>query len=232
MSSAYHHKVKQAINFLRETVLGGDLKVTLAFSHQNEDAITISLAQKAGIPFSVFTLDTYKLFEESLAYQKEIESFFGITIKPFSANHEAIKTLEEKVGEYGIFDSVELRKECCRVRKLVPLKNALHGYDAWISGIRVAQSITRNETKLLEYDEMFYLLKLNPIAFFSDEDVEQYIKENDIPSNSLYAKGFKSIGCQPCSRAIQEGEDIRAGRWWWENPEHKECGLHVNTKFK
>lgn len=232
MSSAYHHKVKQAINFLRETVLGGDLKVTLAFSHQNEDAITISLAQKAGIPFSVFTLDTYKLFEESLAYQKEIESFFGITIRPWSANGVAIKTLEDKVGEYGIFDSVELRKECCRVRKLVPLKNALSGYNAWISGIRIAQSITRNETKLLEYDEMFYLLKLNPIAFFSDEDVEQYIKENDIPSNSLYAKGFKSIGCQPCTRAIKEGEDIRAGRWWWENPEHKECGLHVNTKFK
>lgn len=232
MSSAYHHKVKQAINFLRETVLGGDLKVTLAFSHQNEDAITISLAQKAGIPFSVFTLDTQKLFEESLAYQKEIESFFSITIKPFSAKGEAIKTLEDKVGEYGIFDSVELRKECCRVRKLVPLKNALSGYDAWISGIRIAQSITRNETKLQEKDEMFYLLKLNPIAFFSDEDVEQYIKENDIPSNSLYEKGFKSIGCQPCTRAIKEGEDIRAGRWWWENPEHKECGLHVNTKFK
>ena len=232
MSSAYHHKVKQAINFLRETVLGGDLKVTLAFSHQNEDAITISLAQKAGIPFSVFTLDTQKLFEESLAYQAQIEKLFGITIKPFSANSEAIKTLEEKVGEYGIFDSVELRKECCRVRKLIPLKNALSGYDAWISGIRIAQSITRNETKLQEKDEIFYLLKLNPIAFFSDEDVEQYIKENDIPSNSLYAKGFKSIGCQPCSRAIQEGEDIRAGRWWWENPEHKECGLHVNTKFK
>ena len=116
MSSAYHHKVKQAIHFLRETVLGGDLKVTLAFSHQNEDAITLSLAQKAGIPFSVFKLDTQKLFEESLAYQKEIESFFGITIRPWSANGVAIKTLEDKVGEYGIFDSVELRKECCRVR--------------------------------------------------------------------------------------------------------------------
>lgn len=232
MSNTYHNKVKEAISFLRETILGGDLKVTLAFSHQNEDAITISLAQKAGIPFSVFTLDTQKLFEESLAYQKEIEGFFGITVKPFSAHHEAIKTLEEKVGEYGIFDSVELRKECCRVRKLVPLKNALHGYDAWISGIRIAQSITRNETKLIEHDEIFHLLKLNPIALFSDTDVEQYIKENDIPNNGLYAKGFKSIGCQPCTRAIQEGEDIRAGRWWWENPEHKECGLHVKKEIK
>lgn len=232
MSSAYHHKVKQAINFLKESVLGGELKVTLAFSHQNEDAITISLAKKAGISFSVFTLDTYKLFEESLAYQKEIEKFFGIEIKPFRADAEAIRTLEEKVGEYGIFDSVELRKECCRVRKLVPLKNALSGYDAWISGIRIAQSITRNETKLLEHDKIFHLLKLNPIALFSDADVERYIKENTIPSNSLYTKGFKSIGCQPCTRAIQEGEDIRAGRWWWENPEHKECGLHVKKEIK
>lgn len=232
MSNTYHNKVKEAISFLRESVLGGELKVTLAFSHQNEDAITISLAQKAGIPFSVFTLDTYKLFAESLAYQAQIEKFFGIIIKPFSATDEAIKTLEEKIGEYGIFDSVELRKECCRVRKLVPLKNALSGNDAWISGIRIAQSITRNETKLQEKDEMFHLLKLNPIAFFSDEDVERFIKENDIPSNSLYAKGFKSIGCQPCTRAIQEGEDIRAGRWWWENPEHKECGLHVKKEIK
>ena len=232
MSNTYHNKVKEAISFLRESILGGDLRVTLAFSHQNEDAITLSLAQKAGIPFSTFTLDTHKLFDESLAYQKEIEAFFGIAIKTFSADNEAIKALEEKVGEYGIFDSVELRKECCRVRKLVPLKEALNGYDAWISGIRIAQSITRNETKLREKDEIFHLLKLNPIAFFSDEDVERYMQENDIPSNSLYDQGFKSIGCKPCTRAIQEGEEIRAGRWWWENPEHKECGLHVKKDGK
>ena len=227
MSQTYDIKVAEAINSLQELVGAKALKVTLAFSHQNEDVINISLAQKAGIDFDVFTLETHKLFDESLAYQKEIEAFFGIEIKSFSASNEQIKTLEEQVGEYGIFDDINLRKECCHVRKLIPLAHALKGYDGWISGIRIAQSITRGDTKLVEFDAKFELLKFNPLAYFSDEEVERYVRENAIPQNTLYAKGFKSIGCKPCTRAIKEGEDIRAGRWWWENPEHKECGLHL-----
>lgn len=230
MSQSYEIKIAEAINALQELVGAKALKVTLAFSHQSEDAINISLAQKAGIDFDVFTLETHKLFEESLAYQKEIEAFFGVEIKSFSASDEEIKALEEKVGEYGIFDDINLRKECCRVRKLVPLAKALKGYHGWISGIRIAQSITRSDTKLMEFDDNFKLLKFNPLAHFSDEDVERYMRENDIPQSALYAKGFKSIGCKPCTRAIFEGEDIRAGRWWWENPEHKECGLHLHKK--
>ena len=230
MSQSYEIKIAEAINALQELVEAKALKVTLAFSHQSEDAINISLAQKAGIDFDVFTLETHKLFEESLAYQKEIEAFFSVEIKSFSASDEEIKALEEKVGEYGIFDDINLRKECCRVRKLVPLAKALKGYHGWISGIRIAQSITRSDTKLMEFDDNFKLLKFNPLARFSDEDVERYMRENDIPQSALYAKGFKSIGCKPCTRAIKEGEDIRAGRWWWENPEHKECGLHLHKK--
>ena len=229
MSKTYEDKINESIVVLKETIQEKGLKSTLAFSHQSEDAINISLAQKAGIAFSVFTLDTHKLFEESLTYQKVIEDFFSLKITPFSAKSDEIKILEERVGEWGIFDDVNLRKECCRVRKLVPLKNALSGFDAWISGIRIAQSITRNDTKLSERDESFNLLKLNPLAFWSDEDMARYIKENNIPTNELYAKGFQSFGCVPCTRAIKEGEDIRAGRWWWENPEHKECGLHVKV---
>lgn len=232
MSQSYEDKINASIAILKEAIKEKGLKATLAFSHQSEDAINISLAQKAGIEFSVFTLDTYKLFDESLAYQKEIEDFFGISIAPYRATSEEIKKLEEQVGEWGIFDDINLRKECCRVRKLVPLKKALQGSDIWISGIRIAQSITRGDTKLLERDESFDLLKLNPLAFFSDEDMVRYIRENNIPMNKLYAKGFQSIGCLPCTRAIKEGEDIRAGRWWWENPEHKECGLHVNKGIK
>ena len=230
MSQSYEIKIAEAINALQELVGAKALKVTLAFSHQSEDAINISLAQKAGIDFDVFTLETHKLFEESLAYQKEIEAFFSVEIKSFSASDEEIKALEEKVGEYGIFDDINLRKECCRVRKLVPLAKALKGYHGWISGIRIAQSITRSDTKLMEFDDNFKLLKFNPLAHFSDEDVERYMRENDIPQSALYAKGFKSIGCKPCTRAIKEDEDIRAGRWWWENPEHKECGLHLHKK--
>lgn len=230
MSQNYEVKVAEAINSLKELVGAKALKVTLAFSHQNEDAIAISLAQKAGIDFDLFTLETHKLFPESLSYQKEIEAFFGVEIKSFSASDEQIKALEAKVGEYGIYDDINLRKECCHVRKLIPLAQALKGYDGWISGIRIAQSITRSDTKLVEFDTKFELLKFNPLAYFSDEEVDRYMAEFAIPQNTLYAKGFKSIGCQPCTRAIKEGEDIRAGRWWWENPEHKECGLHLHQK--
>lgn len=228
MKRSYEINIAEAIQMLQERIGAKELHVTLAFSHQNEDAITLSLAQKAGINFDVFTLETHKLFEESLTYQKEIEAFFGIEIKSFSASDEAIKALEERVGEYGIFDDITLRKECCRVRKLVPLANALKGHHGWISGIRIAQSLTRSDTQLMEFDENFKLLKFNPIAHFSDEDVERYMHEFAIPQNALYAKGFKSIGCKPCTRAISEGEEIRAGRWWWEDPEHKECGLHLH----
>lgn len=230
MSQTYEIKVAEAINTLQELVGAKALNVTLAFSHQSEDAINISLAQKAGIAFDLFTLETHKLFDESLAYEKEIEAFFGVEIKRFSASDEQIKDLEAKVGEFGIFDNIDLRKECCHVRKLIPLARALEGYDGWISGIRIAQSITRSDTKLVEFDGKFELLKFNPLTHFSDEDVERYMAEFAIPQNALYAKGFKSIGCQPCTRAISEGEDIRAGRWWWENPEHKECGLHLHKK--
>ncbi|ATB70846.1 phosphoadenosine phosphosulfate reductase [Sulfurospirillum diekertiae] len=230
MSQNYEVKVAEAINSLKELVGAKALKVTLAFSHQNEDAVAISLAKRAGIDFDLFTLETHKLFPESLAYQKEIEAFFGVAIKSFNASDEAIKTLETKVGEYGIYDDINLRKECCHVRKLIPLAQALKGYDGWISGIRIAQSITRSDTKLVEFDGKFELLKFNPLTYFSDEEVDRYMAEFAIPQNGLYAKGFKSIGCQPCTRAIKEGEDIRAGRWWWENPEHKECGLHLHQK--
>ena len=228
MSHSYQIKVAGAITTLQELVGTKALKVTLAFSHQSEDAITISLAQKAGINFDVFTLETHKLFNESLSYQKEVEAFFGVRIDAFSASSKAILELEEKVGEYGIFDDIDLRKECCHVRKILPLMQALKGYDGWISGIRSAQSITRADTKLVEYDATFELLKFNPLAHFSDEDVERYMSEFAIPKNPLYAKGFKSIGCKPCTRAVKENEDVRAGRWWWENPEHKECGLHLH----
>jgi len=230
MSQTYETKIAEAIEMLQEHVGAKVLKVTLAFSHQNEDAIALSLVQKAGIDCDVFTLDTHKLFEASLAYEKTIEAFFNVHIKRFSASDEQIKTLEAKLGEYGIYDDINLRKECCFVRKMMPLKEALKNYDGWISGIRIAQSVTRSDTKLTEYDENFHLLKFNPLAYLSDEEVDRYMAENAIPQNSLYAKGFKSIGCEPCTRAIKEGEDIRAGRWWWENPEHKECGLHLHKE--
>lgn len=228
MKTNYETKVHEAIDFLALHVKPKGLHVSLAFSHQNEDVIALCLAQQAGIDLSVFTLDTHKLFEESLKYQKEIETFFGVKIEVFSADTTAVKTLEAKVGEWGIYDDINLRKACCHVRKLLPLKEALKGKDGWISGIRAAQSITRSDVAMQEFDRVHQIPKFNPLAFFSDEDVLRYMHEYCLPQNPLYAKGFRSIGCAPCTRAIEKGEDIRAGRWWWENPEHKECGLHLH----
>ncbi|MGX3010130.1 phosphoadenylyl-sulfate reductase [Helicobacter sp. 23-1044] len=207
----------------------GGGKIALAFSHQIEDTIALDLTLKAGINranLEVFTLDTKKLFDESLAYQAEVARFFDIEIKAFSAEDSAIITLENELGEWGMRESVEKRKHCCAVRKITPLKVALSGKVAWISGIRIAQSITRAQTKLIENDANFALKKINPLFDWEDSKMWDYAKSANLPINALYSQGFSSIGCNVCTRAIKEGEDIRAGRWWWENPDHKECGLH------
>ena len=133
------------------------------------------------------------------------------------------------VAEKGInlfYDSIENRKQCCGIRKLKPLARALNGLDVWITGLRRDQSVTRNEVKMVEWDELNGLVKINPLINWSEKDVWDYIHQHDIPYNPLHKKGFASIGCQPCTRALMEGEDVRAGRWWWENPDTKECGLH------
>lgn len=226
MTKSYKEELKQSLLLLENEVLKKNLKVAIAFSHQNEDVVNIALAKEVGLNFDVFTLDTKKLFKESLQYQKQIEIFFGIKIKSFNAKCEDLEMLEKKVGENGIFDDIHLRKECCRIRKIEPLRNALHGYNGWITGVREEQSVTRIKTNLFEFDKEFGLLKFNPLSSWLNSDIDSYLKQNNIPRNLLYAKGFKSIGCEPCTRAVRDDEDIRAGRWWWENPEHKECGLH------
>ena len=137
------------------------------------------------------------------------------------------------VKEKGInlfYNSIENRKQCCHIRKIEPLKRALRGTDVWISGLRKDQSVTRFFTPLIEWDDTYNLLKVNPLLTWTEKNVWAYIRENGVPYNALHDKGFPSIGCQPCTRAIKPGEDVRAGRWWWEEPEHKECGLHVKEK--
>ncbi|MEY4505177.1 MAG: hypothetical protein RL154_1474 [Pseudomonadota bacterium] len=220
----YTNIIDESLDFLKENTKGK--RATLSFSHQNEDVIIIDLLQIAGIEFDTFTLDTHKLFEESKKYQKAVEEFFDIEIKSYSAPDSEIKTLEASVGEFGIFDSVEKRKECCRVRKLVPLKEALNGFDIWITGIRATQSATRKEFTFTEIDKKYNIVKLNPLVKWGSKDITKYMKMRKLPQNELYSKKFTSIGCAPCTRPIEKGEDERAGRWWWENPEHKECGLH------
>ena len=139
---------------------------------------------------------------------------------------EDVENLYKTQGANGHFESIDKRKNCCNIRKIEPLKRALKNVDIWITGLRSSQSITRETMPIVEWDENFKVVKLNPLINWSEDDVWNYIKENKVPYNKLHDNGFPSIGCEPCTRAIKQGEDIRAGRWWWENPEHKECGLH------
>jgi phosphoadenosine phosphosulfate reductase len=151
---------------------------------------------------------------------------YGIKIIPF---FPAYNEVEEMVNEHGInlfFDSIDNRHLCCQIRKLNPLKRALKGREAWFTGLRRAQSVTRVDMQIVEWDENSGMLKINPLIEWSEEEVWDYIEQHKIPFSPLHKKGYPSIGCQPCTRAIMEGEDVRAGRWWWENPDTRECGLH------
>ena len=208
-------------------------RVALAFSHQIEDCIAIDMALKSGFDLDrleIFTLDTHKLFKESLEYQKEVEKFFSIKIKTYAISGETLAQVDEKIGQWGMRDSVENRKFCCHQRKMIPLREALNEKEAWISGIRAAQSVTRTGVSLCETDANFNLKKINPLFDFSDEFMWSVARELNLPVNELYTKGYASIGCEPCTRAIKPGEDIRAGRWWWEDPNHKEFGLHIKGR--
>ena len=147
----------------------------------------------------------------------------------FPAKEQVEKMVDEK-GINLFYRSIENRKECCHIRKTEPLSRALKGVDVWITGIRREQAITRYSAPMVEWNSQYNLLKINPLRDWTEAMVWDYIKVNDIPFNKLHEQGFPSIGCQPCTRAVKPGEDIRAGRWWWENPENKECGIHVKGK--
>lgn len=202
--------------------------VALAFSHQREDVAVLDMLLKCRrADIEIFTLDTLKLFTETYSFNNEIEKFFKVEIKRYHPDTNAARELEEELGESGIRESVEKRKRCCRVRKVDGLKTALSGKSAWITGLRAAQSVTRTEFDLLEYDKTYGLIKINPIVHWSGEDVKNYTKEHSLPVHPLYSSGYKSIGCAPCTRPVEDGEDERAGRWWWEGFEKKECGLHL-----
>ncbi|GHS88068.1 phosphoadenosine phosphosulfate reductase [Campylobacterota bacterium] len=203
-------------------------KIALSFSYQAEDVAALHILLLSGAKnYEIFTLDTRKTFKECAVLHKEVEKFFGVKIKRYYPNKSAIADLEIKLGEWGMRESLENRRLCCETRKVEPLKRALKNKTAWVTGLRAAQSVTRNELKIVEYDEKFDCVKVNPIAEWSEDDVFSYIKKHNLPTNALYSQGFKSIGCAPCTRAVKDGEDARSGRWWWENPEHKECGLHI-----
>lgn len=205
----------------------------IASSFGAEDVVLIDLAVKIDANINVFTLDTGRLPEETYGVWDKMQEKYGIKIKSYHPDGNKVEKLLRERGPYSFKASVENRVECCNIRKVEPLKRALSGWDAWVTGLRRSQSVTRTELKKIGVDSQNGgILKINPLADWENEQVWDYIKENNVPYNKLHDIGFASIGCEPCTRAIKPGEDIRSGRWWWENPESKECGLHGTCKVE
>jgi phosphoadenosine phosphosulfate reductase len=192
-----------------------------------EDMVLTDLILKAGLPITIFSLETGRLHQETLAVLDQVKDKYGYEIALYRPQPELVDAYVAQNGLNAFYDSVEMRRECCRVRKVEPLGRALAGNKAWITGQRRAQSSTRAELAVQEDDAAHGMAKFNPLADWSEQDVWNYLREHQVPYNALHDRGYPSIGCEPCTRAIQPGEDVRAGRWWWENPESKECGLHL-----
>lgn len=208
-------------------------KMAVASSFGAEDVVLIDLMVKLDPAVKIFTLDTGRLNEETYEVMDKVRRKYGVTIESYFPSSQAVEKLEREKGFYSFRESIENRKECCSIRKVEPLSRALKGLDAWVTGLRRAQAVTRTDLQKVERDEAHKgIYKINPLADWSEEDIKSYIKKNAVPYNRLHDEGYPSIGCAPCTRAIKPGEDIRAGRWWWENPEHKECGLHLKPKEK
>jgi phosphoadenosine phosphosulfate reductase len=201
-------------------------RVAFSTSLGLEDQALLHAIAETKAPVDVFTLDTGRHFPETLETIEASERRLGIKIRVVAPEQSDLETLVARDGINGFRQSIAARQACCDVRKVRPLKRALSAAGGWVTGLRRGQSSGRQAVPFVIWDEAFGLLKLNPLADWSLTQLENYIAENDVPVNPLHARGFPSIGCQPCTRAIKPGEDIRAGRWWWESEAHKECGLH------
>jgi phosphoadenosine phosphosulfate reductase len=209
-------------------LLGG--RIALSSSLSLEDQILTDIIVKINPEARIFTLDTGRLFPETYNLIDRTNDKYGIKIEIFFPNCVDVQEMVNAEGVNLFYESVEKRQRCCHVRKIEPLRRAFAGLDAWICGLRKEQSVTRRNMQMIEWDEGNNLLKINPLIDWSEQQVWEYVKTRNVPYNKLHDKGFPSIGCQPCTRAVKPGEDIRAGRWWWELPTHKECGLHkLNT---
>ena len=174
----------------------------------------------------IFTLDTGRLFPETYQLIDKTNLTYGIQIEVFFPDYREVQRMVREEGINLFYNSIESRHRCCQIRKLEPLARAFQGLDAWICGLRREQSVTRRDMQVVEWDEMHGLIKVNPLISWTEQQVWDYIHEHHVPYNKLHDRGYPSIGCEPCTRAVQPGEDVRAGRWWWESPDHRECGLH------
>lgn len=205
-------------------------QAAFATSFGAEDMVLLDLIDRLGLAVDAFTLDTGRLHEETYALMASVRERYRTPVRVLFPDAERVEAFVAQHGVNGFRDAVELRKQCCAIRKLEPLARALAGKALWITGLRREQSPTRSAVAVLEHDAANGLMKLNPLADWRAEDVRDYLEAFSVPVNALHAQGFPSIGCAPCTRAIAPGEDERAGRWWWEQPMQRECGLHVNAQ--
>ena len=195
-------------------------------SFSMEDQVITDFLKNSNV--KIFTLDTGRLFEDTYNTWTLTKSKYKVAIKAYYPNQELLEPFIQENGPDSFYTSVDNRKDCCNIRKVQPLKRALAGNKIWITGLRAEHSPDRENLQQFEWDESNQIIKFHPLLFWTTEQVKNYIKEKQIPYNILHDKGFVSIGCAPCTRAIQPGEDFRAGRWWWEDASKKECGLHVH----
>ncbi len=201
--------------------------VTFANSLGAEDMVLTDLIAKHALPIAMFSLDTGRLPAETYELMQQVRTRYSVPLQVYFPDAAKVEAYVAQHGVNGFYDSVENRKACCHVRKVEPLRRALAGKKAWITGMRREQAATRGGLEVSSFDADNGLQKFNPLLEWSNAEVWEYIKANNVPYNKLHDQFYPSIGCAPCTRAIAMGEDIRAGRWWWENPENKECGLHV-----
>ena len=203
--------------------------VTFSSSFSYEDQVITQLIATHNIPVSIFTLDTGRLFNQTYTVWQSTHDTYDIRVTAYYPDAAELEPFLQQNGPDAFYRSAELRKTCCHIRKVLPLKRALAHNSIWITGLRAEHSPNRESLALFEWDEGNRIIKYNPLLHWTTEEIRHYIRKHNIPFNSLHEQGFISIGCAPCTRAIRPGEDFRAGRWWWEDNSKKECGLHQHT---
>ena len=208
-------------------IAGGFSPAVLAHSLQAEDMVLTDVIARARLPIEIFVLDTGRLHGDSLTLIDKIRRHYGLDVQVYAPDPGAVADYTRQHGRDAFYGSVELRKRCCEIRKVEPLSRALAGKRAWITGQRRAQAASRAELPEREFDAAHGLEKFNPLAAWTEAEIWEYIRAQRVPYNRLYDQGYRSIGCAPCTRPVMAGEDVRAGRWWWEEAGHKECGLHI-----
>ena len=218
------HGLADRLRLVRDLVSGA---VVLTTSFGLEDQVLTHVVAEAGLEIGLATLDTGRMFPEVYALWQQTEQRYGVTIRPAYPAAKDVQDFVQGHGINGFYDSIEARKACCAARKIAPLKRVLDWADLWVTGLRADQSQQRGQAEWAQYDEAFGLIKVSPLLDWSRDEVLAFARAHNVPINPLHEQGFVSIGCAPCTRAITEGEEERAGRWWWEHDSHKECGLHI-----